>query len=901
VTAIGRGLRVVLSPHGALSLAPDPAAPAFLADREADALEQAFARGPGAGLLHLGAALLPDALPAAFAYWRRVAHRHVARFCTAGGDRPAAPPLAADELEQLVAAAPAMVGGEYLSTEVLQELWSAIGEALRQASAGAGGAQAFLAGLNPGWHLVGRVCFHLAENKRNDSRPFAFLATYAPRIARGDRVQHQPLAAALHEYRADRARLLALLEPVQRAAQHSEFVAELVAKKAIFGPQAWTADQAWRFLQQVPLLEQSGVVVRLPDWWHAKGRRPSRVTATVEIAAPTDGLLGADALLDFEVRCALDGEPLTAAERRAIEQASSGLVLIKGRWVEVDRAQLEQALQHWQQVEAGRRGQGLSFAEGMRLLAGAPLAGDAAAALPEAARCWTEVVAGRGLRELLAQLRDPASAADAHPGAELRATLRPYQETGLRWLWLLYRLGLGACLADDMGLGKTLQVIALLLRIRQENAARGAEPRPSLIVVPASLLANWQAELRRFAPSLLVTVAHPSVMPSATIAKLTPRRLAAADVVLTSYGTLLRHSWFAAREWQLAVLDEAQAIKNPAARQTRAVKLLQSRGRLVLTGTPVENRLGDLWSLFDFACPGLLGTPQRFQAYCKQLATTGYGPLRQLVQPYILRRLKSDRRVIADLPDKTEVRTYCALGKKQAVLYQQGVAQLEKELRKDLDDNVRRGLVLAFLLRFKQICNHPAQWLGEADYPPADSGKFRRLHELAEEIASRQQKALVFTQFRQVIDPLAAFLATVFGRPGLVLHGGTAVKQRQQLVDEFARDDGPPFFVLSLKAGGTGLNLVAASHVIHFDRWWNPAVENQATDRAYRIGQHQNVLVHKFVCRGTVEERIDELIAAKVALAAGVLGGGDELPLTELSDAELIRLVSLDIDAATAE
>jgi non-specific serine/threonine protein kinase len=355
--------------------------------------------------------------------------------------------------------------------------------------------------------------------------------------------------------------------------------------------------------------------------------------------------------------------------------------------------------------------------------------------------------------------------------------------------------------------------------------------------------------------------------------------------------------------WQLAVLDEAQAIKNPDAKQTRAVKKLKARARLALTGTPVENRLGDLWSIFDFVNPGLLGTSKEFTSFAKRLAARVHGsyePLRELVRPYILRRLKTDKTVIADLPDKTEIKAFCPLSRPQAALYQQAVKELAEQLE-DSSGIQRKGLVLSYLMRFKQICNHPSQWLGDGVWSEADSGKWARLREIAEVIASKQEKMLVFTQFREVTAPLAAFLGSVFGRPGLVLHGETEVKKRQDLVRRFQEDEGVGFFVLSLKAGGSGLNLTAASHVVHFDRWWNPAVENQATDRAFRIGQTKNVLVHKFVCRGTVEEKIDQLIESKRQMSQDLLEGGADLLLTELKDDELLKLVALDINKALKE
>jgi len=419
-------------------------------------------------------------------------------------------------------------------------------------------------------------------------------------------------------------------------------------------------------------------------------------------------------------------------------------------------------------------------------------------------------------------------------------------------------------------------------------------------VVPASLLANWRAEIERFTPALSFVIVHPSEAeePQAVLESPAGRR---ADLVITTYGMLARLEGLRQRAWNVAILDEAQAIKNAGTRQARAVKEVKAQARFALTGTPVENRAGDLWSIFDFLNPGLLGSASAFSKFIRgrgDSAQPDYGPLRALTRPYILRRLKTDKRVIADLPEKTEVRAWCSLTKPQAALYQKAVSELSEALE-NADGIQRKGLVLAFIMRFKQICNHPSQWLGDGGYAPEGSGKFARLRELAEEIAERQEKALVFTQFREITDPLLAFLGDVFHRPGLVLHGGTPVAQRRKLVESFQRDDGPPFFLLTVKAGGTGLNLTQAAHVIHFDRWWNPAVENQATDRAFRIGQKQNVLVHKFVCRGTIEERIDAVLEDKKALSAELLEGGSEKLLTEMSNHELLRFVALDLNRAT--
>jgi len=380
----------------------------------------------------------------------------------------------------------------------------------------------------------------------------------------------------------------------------------------------------------------------------------------------------------------------------------------------------------------------------------------------------------------------------------------------------------------------------------------------------------------------------------------TPEDTAGLDLVITSYGSLLRIPGLSQATWRSVILDEAQAIKNPNAKQTKAAKALNAQSRIALTGTPVENHLGDLWSIFDFINPGLLGTARQFARYAKGLTEreqNPYGPLRTLVQPYILRRMKTDKSIIADLPDKTEVKAYCHLSRRQAALYAQAVQDLADSLA-EADGMQRKGVVLATLMRLKQICNHPSQWLSDDTWTEADSGKWARLREIAEVVAARQEKMLVFTQFREITAPLATFLGGIFGRPGLVLHGGTPVKRRKELVRAFQVDEAVPFFILSLKAGGAGLTLTAASHVVHFDRWWNPAVENQATDRAFRIGQKRNVLVHKFVCRGTVEERIDALIASKTGLSEALLAGPGEVNLTEMSDDALLRMVALDLNAA---
>lgn len=881
-----------LTPRGHLLLVLDADSSALSADLEQQLVE-AFAVGGGTGLFYLGSTQVGTVLPPVLAWWRDFAARYVTAVCAVGEGTDIV--MATPDtrlLEAWISDAPPMQGEEYLTAQVLSDLWSETGLALsKQWTAAKTPLADFLKSRHPAWNLVGRVYFNLAENRKDPDAPFAFLATYTSRLSAHGKAQHLPLSKALTEFSdgKSQAQLLSLLKPVQAAAVQCAWLREMVEEGEIYHPLRWSAQEAYQFLTDVPKLETAGILVRAPLAWGSG--RPSRPMVKASIGERSPSLLGAAALLDFSMDVTLDGETLTAAELKGLLKESDGLQLIRGRWVEVDRNKLQRMMARFEGIEARAGEGGLPFSEAMRLMAGASLETDTDPSEAD----WSELVAGPWLAQTLQGLRQPQGLAQVSAGAQLKATLRPYQEAGVRWLYLLTKLGLGACLADDMGLGKTIQVLTLLLVLKQEQKNKS---RANLLVAPASLLANWSLEAERFAPSLRVLIVHPSAMPAAELRGLTEGELAEFDLVITSYGSLLRTPVLMAMQWQIAVIDEAQAIKNPGAKQTRQVKLLKADTRIALTGTPVENRLSDLWSIFDFTHPGLLGSDKVFGNFAKRLAKQEhFGPLRNLVRPYILRRLKTDKKVLDDLPDKTELKAWCQLSSAQAALYQRAVDKLAIALE-DAQGIGRKGVVLSFLMRFKQICNHPSQWLGDGAWGAQDSGKFARLRELVEVIAARQEKVLVFTQFRETTEPLAAFLGSVFGRDGLVLHGGTPVSKRRDLVKRFQDDELTPFFVLSLKAGGAGLNLTAASHVIHFDRWWNPAVENQATDRAFRIGQKKNVLVHKFICRGTVEERIDALIESKQQLVKDVLEGGTELLLTEMSDKELLDLVKLDIHTA---
>lgn len=829
-------------------------------------------------------------------FWQTIASKQLNELChlPAGTDFSTLA-IPTEWLAECILRAPPMPGGEYLSLDRLTAIWGALNEWIREKVKASGGLDSFLTQQAPQWKQVGRVCFHLAENKKDEQRPFAFLATYSTGFGSGGKLKHLPLRDALQQYSGARNRqaLIHLLSPVQTASEKCAWLQNLVATGELYQPLAWSPNQAYQLLSAIPQLEESGLSIRVPNWWKAKPRPRIAVTIGKDVKKG----INLSSMLDFTMRIALGDQEISEEDVLLLlnESNQGNLVQLKGQWVEIDREKLKEALQHWKQVQKKTKQGEISFFDGMRLLAGAPA--DFNSSLDNAiTKDWVQVTSGEALTQMLRSLRDPSLIKkDNIPG--LNATLRGYQEQGVEWLWLLTGLGLGACLADDMGLGKTIQVLALLLRQRQVRNAKMA----SLLVVPASLLTNWESEAKRFAPSMRIFLLHPSQqgLVMSKIEESPEQHLSDVDLVITSYSMISRLKWIHDISWNFLILDEAQAIKNPGTQQAKAIKQLKSLYRIALTGTPIENRLSDLWSLFDFLNPGLLGSAKRFGEYVNFLNQNPgqFESLRKLVSPYILRRMKSDSKIISDLPEKIETNAYCYLTKQQVLHYQSVVDQLSQTI-KSADPQRRRGLVLQSLLQLKQICNHPCHFAGHGEYAPHDSGKFQRLAQICEILASRQEKVLIFTQFQEIIVYLEEYLSTIFGKRGLILHGGTPIAQRKQLVENFQNESGPPFFVLSLKAGGTGLTLTAASHVIHFDRWWNPAVENQATDRAFRIGQKKNVQVHKFITQGTVEEQIDAIISSKKKMAHDVLSAEEEIRITELPDNELIDLLTLNIEKA---
>tara|TARA_B110000459_G_scaffold202948_1_gene257512 strand:- start:549 stop:3413 length:2865 start_codon:yes stop_codon:yes gene_type:complete len=875
---------------------------------------------PYISLLHFGITSFSSILPSSLSFWHHFVQLFIHQAQEVIGlnnklvalDIKLEPSLS--DLQALIDQAPFMRGGEYLNIDSLWKLWRELVDALREELEESDETlKTYLARYDENWNNAGKVCFHLAENKSNSAQPFAFIGTYTKQVANNLNLQHLPLGQALKEYAGEnkKQQLLSLLLPVQRAADKSIFIKQLVDSGDIFKPLAWSPKEAHAFLNSIPLIEKSGVVVHIPNWW--KPKHPPRPQINISIGNAASQSVGMDALLDFNMSYSLpDGTTISSKEIQEISEAQGGLIQIKGQWVEVDKDKIEKLIAHWQKVEDQVKEEGLTFSQGIRLLASTPDQ-EHKSISQEDISDWSNVVEGNWISDVLSRLRKPNEREDQFLQQTLSkyllGTLRPYQLVGVNWLWLLYNLRLGGCLADDMGLGKTIQVLSLFLLAKNSKMP---PKKPNLLILPASLLGNWQEEIKKFSPSIRTFICHGSVTDRKILKKTECPDFSEIDIVVTTYSNIYRVPWMSKVPWNIMILDEAQNIKNPSSKQTIAIKSLKSQVRFILTGTPIENRLLDLWSLFDCIAPGLLGSSKVFSRYGVKTIKESvddkgkerfYGSVRQLVSPYILRRLKSDKTIISDLPDKTEIDTRCFLTKKQASLYKKAVDDLKTllELSENNSDMKRRGLVLSYLTRFKQICNHPAQSLGHGIYQAEESGKFSRLRELCKIIYEKQEKVLVFTQYKEIIPALHNLLEIIFKRPGLILHGQTPIKDRSKLVKAFQEDEGAPFFILSLKAGGTGLNLTKASHVIHFDRWWNPAVEAQATDRAYRIGQKNSVLVHKFICQGTIEEKIDNLIHSKKELSNQLLEKDEEPSITEMSNKALLELVSIDIHRAIGD
>lgn len=759
------------------------------------------------------------------------------------------------EMNDLASQVPFMKGSDLVNSEWVATVWAHLLLEYRfEVRNYDGPVSEYFAGKNDRLRTPGRIFFHLVEDRKMGA--FAFVASYSS--IRNGRITHHPLAHALKEYAGDGRKLLGLLSYLEEAADRSRLISSLMENGELFHPLEFTPDEAYTFLKEVPLYEEAGIICRIPAWWKNKS---SKMDLSMVIGDKGPSLFGAESLLSVRPVVSVDGEELTQEEVRHILESGRGLAFIKGKWVEADETRLKKALEFFEKGEEGT----VTVVEAMRMAAG----------IDEPPIPGVDVRNGEWLKDMVRRMREADFPEEDVPDS-FRGTLRPYQSRGYSWLCQLRKLGFGACLADDMGLGKTVQVIAYLERIRNESGGR------HLLVVPASLMGNWQREISKFAPDMPFSILHGK-------SELEDRFL-----TITTYGMVRTRPQISQTQWDTVILDEAQAIKNPGTQQSKSVKGLKGY-HLAMTGTPVENGLSDMWSLFDFTNRGFLGTFSDFKGYAERIQgdPDGYRKLRSMTSPFILRRLKTDSRIIDDLPEKMEIKMPVALTRKQEVLYKDYMDQFAQRLA-STDANSRRGIILAAITKFKQICDHPDLFLGADSFEEKDAGKFAQLRQICETIRDNGERVLVFTQYREMTHPLMLFLEEIFGRRGFVLHGGTTLKDRNDMVRRF--NDGNeyiPFMVLSLRAGGVGLNLTAANHVIHFDRWWNPAVENQATDRAFRIGQKKNVMVYKLISQGTIEEKVAERIAMKRDLAEQVVGTGENW-IMELSDDEVLSLFRLE-------
>ncbi|MBQ9950019.1 MAG: DEAD/DEAH box helicase [Clostridia bacterium] len=656
---------------------------------------------------------------------------------------------------------------------------------------------------------------------------------------------------------------------IKNLAKKSELMKAVYNDGAVLDSYALSLSGMHTFLKELEMYSMYGITCRIPNHW--KKRRSTLTLGMLPIRRTAQ--IGTDAILNFDINLSIDGEKLTPEEIESLMQKDETLFMFRGKWVELNRSEMHSCLAVYESLL--ENGSELTLADAMRAMLSPDknLPDGEEYVLPEFD------LGDDAVLENLRDREDSSLPCVSEPSEYFTATLRPYQADGVRWLNFMRKMGLGACLSDDMGLGKTVQAIAVLEQIRQLTGGR------SLVIIPASLLKNWQNEIAKFAPFMKVRVLHNSC------GTMSIEKNDDSDIFITTYAMLSRLTQLRNIMWDCIILDEAQAIKNPQTLQSKSAKRLNARFKIAMTGTPIENSITDLWSIFDFLNPGLFhSTPDYLMGITDM--DNAASKLRKFVSPFILRRLKTDKSIISDLPEKIEMKNYCTLTQRQAILYKQVVNSLSEEIGYS-HGMERRGLVLSGLLRLKQICNHPDQYTGQGTYQVKDSGKMSRLIELCEEIKERRERVLVFTQFKEMCEPLANALYDLFGVRGLVIHGSTGIGERGEIVESFNNPQNYiPYIVLSLRAGGVGLNLTAANHVIHFDRWWNPAVENQATDRAFRIGQTNNVIVHKLICTGTLEEKIDELIERKSDMATGVVE--NNVNITELSDDEILSLLHMD-------
>ncbi|MBK5200627.1 MAG: DEAD/DEAH box helicase [Spirochaetaceae bacterium] len=779
------------------------------------------------------------------------------------------PDIELDEsnLKILLDNVPLVLGNEFINESWLKYQYSLMNQWISNIIKGSDKPlEATLASYLPSFNVADRTYFHLVETKE-EKFPFAFYCSYTTMIK--NEVLHMPLSYALEEFKDDERQLLHLLSIIFKASGRSSCLSTLIENGELFNPTYLKGEEAYELLKNSAFFETCGIGFRFPSWWKKKNKIHSQAV----IGSSLKQGLNLQYLLSVELDFVLNEQTLSESELRELNKREEGLVNFNGKWIEIKHELLEQLLSQFEEFNRKFK-KGISFSEYLSMQKNEVIVNNE---FPE-----IEFTTGKWLEDF--KNHDTQSFETVELSASFKGKLREYQKKGVSWLNDMLHLGFGSTLADDMGLGKTVQILAILTYLFDKNKINN-----TLLIVPSSLIGNWIAERDKFAPNLEIFILHDK---ESVLEKLDYRK---KGLYLSTYKMVSLRESIRKQEWDIAILDEAQAIKNPNAKQSKAIKQLNCTNRIIMSGTPIENSLLDLYSLFDFTNPGLLGTKKEFTDLMKQMEETPklYKALRNVISPFILRRLKTDKTIIQDLPKKIESDYYVPLSAKQVVLYNKLIKEIENSINESEEGIAKKGLILSSILKSKQICNHPSQYLKSEEYKEKDSGKFLALKLLVQTIYEKRERVLIFTQYKTMIAPIMNYLENLLGLPGLSIDGSVSPKDRTTRVNEFNSDRYYPFMVITIKAGGTGLNLTSANHVIHFDRWWNPSVENQATDRAFRIGQTKVVNVYKFICKGTIEDKINEIILSKSKMSSKIIGNSEESTVSwinKLDNSELIKL-----------
>lgn len=766
------------------------------------------------------------------------------------------------EINEIIEETPYIIGSENICKKWLIDLFNKLNEIFYdEINDFDGSTSEYFQKHNRNIQIPSRIYFHLVENTKSNDYPFAFLATYT--ALKDNRIVYYPLKYALEEFKNDKKRLNKLISSITDVSKDSSFIKKLVDKGEIFHPLNFSEEDAFTFLKELVIYENNGIVCRIPNWWVTRDSSNKISIDLQEKIQEGMGFMNPYAIITLAPSMIYNGIEITKAEIMQLLNQNEGLAHIKGKWIENNHQKLEELLENYEYYSQD----GTSLSEILQIISGI-----------KESECNNQIVIEFARKDWLKQFINKQffSVNENVIGSNFKGELRPYQFDAFKWLYGMNKLNFGVCLADDMGLGKTIEVLSFLDKYKEENG------KNVLLIVPASLIENWKHEIEKFTPELDYFVLKGNK--NITIGKTN------SFLTITTYQTAAKSDYLDTINWDLIILDEAQAIKNYETITTRKIKSLKSRMRIALTGTPIENNLLNLWSIFDFINPGLLGTRKQFKEFSKTLETDveQFKNLKVLIEPFILRRLKSDKSIINDLPEKIETDVYINLTKNQIILYKNRIDELEQQMNASKSEFEAKGKVLNAIMSLKQICNHPSQYLGKMDYQLEESGKFVELKNICENIFEKREKVLVFTQFKEIIPALNNMLKDIFKIEGYCIDGDTTLSVRDKYVNSFQNDD-IPYMILSVKTGGVGLNLTAAQNVIHFDRWWNPAVEDQATDRTYRIGQKENVSVFKFITADTIEEIINEMLKVKKDLADKYINSVDGNVMNKLSSQEILK------------